>query len=97
MLSKEKRNIHQRKYTEQIKTEVINHYGGKCFYCNHIKIKSLTIDHIKGKGTKHRKEMKFSGLQFYKWLKNNNYPDDFQCLCMNCQFIKREESNEYGN
>ena len=30
----------------------------------------------------------------YNWLIKNNFPSGFQTLCMNCQFIKREENRE---
>lgn len=29
--------------------------------------------------------------------KAENYPEGFQTLCMNCQFVKRAERNEYPN
>lgn len=48
----------------------------------------LIIDHIDGGGTKHRKEVG-KGAAFYRWLEKNNYPLNFQVLCMNCQFGKR--------
>ena len=32
----------------------------------------------------------------YNWLKANNYPEGFQTLCNNCQFIKRDENKEYA-
>ena len=88
---------YQREYNKRNKIDAINHYGGKCNRCGHEKIKSLTIDHINGKGAEHRRQMKLSGPMFYGWLKKKNYPKEFQCLCMNCQFIKREENKEYAN
>ena len=32
---------------------------------------------------------------FYLWLKRNNFPEGFQTLCMNCQWLKKEENREY--
>jgi hypothetical protein len=61
----------------------------------------LSIDHINGNGAEHRRELKRTtggstgGHDFYRWLKNNNFPDGYQVLCMNCQFIKKIENKEH--
>jgi hypothetical protein len=34
------------------------------------------------------------GLEFYRWLIKNNYPEGYQTLCMNDQFIKKAENKE---
>lgn len=57
-----------------------------------IDVRALTIDHINNKGAEHRREMRKDGISFYRWLIKNNYPDGYQCLCINCQFIKEAES-----
>jgi hypothetical protein len=44
----------------------------------------LTIDHINGGGSQHRK--KIGHGHFYLWLYNHGYPDGYQVLCMNCNF-----------
>lgn len=69
----------------------------KCGY--NTNIEALTIDHIKPvKGNK-----EWGTKYFYTWIINNQFPDNLQVLCMNCQFIKRVENNEcarrykYGN
>ena len=83
------------------KIEVLSHYSSpnppQCAnpYGQHREpytdIRALSIDHINGGGTKHREVI---GSGFYHWLIKNNYPSDYQVLCMNCQFIKRKENNE---
>ncbi len=94
-------NYGKRKRIE-IKTEIITHYGnGKlaCVKCGFDDIRALSIDHINGSGCTHRKEIP-SGTSMYLWLKRNNFPDGYQTLCMNCQYIKRitngETANKYG-
>lgn len=74
---------------------VISHYSPKkcCTSCGFSDMRALSIDHINGDGANHRRELK--GKSFYKWLIDNKYPRGFQVLCMNCQFIKRHEQNEY--
>jgi hypothetical protein len=85
------RNLMSRR---NIKEDVIWHYSFgsmRCAACGFNDIRSLSIDHINGGGRKHLKEIKGS---LYAWLKRNNYPLGFQVLCMNCQFIKRQQYHE---
>jgi hypothetical protein len=77
------------------KIEVLTHYGNgvlACVKCGFTDIRALTIDHINNDGYAHRKTLGLSGRGFYYWLKRENFPEGFQTLCMNCQFIKREET-----
>lgn len=86
-----------KRWISQLKLEVLTHYGDdkcacvKCGYDGHMS--ALSIDHIGGNGWQHRNSL--STTKFYNWLKTNGYPSGFQTLCMNCQFIKRVENNEY--
>ena len=48
-------------------------------------IELLVIDHKK-KRTK--KEKGLTGKSFYKYLKENNYPEGYQVLCFSCNFVK---------
>ena len=50
-------------------------------------IELLVIDHKK-KRTK--KEKGLSGKPFYKHLKEINYPDGYQVLCLSCNFVKEK-------
>lgn len=80
-----------------LKREVLVHYGnGKCVCvkCGFQDIKALSIDHLGGRGNKHRVHIN----NFYRWLKQGGYPRGYQTLCMNCQFIKKidEGENAYG-
>ena len=64
----------------------MNAYGGKCVCCGETIIEFLTIDHINGGGTKHRKEV--VGGRLYDWLIKNNFPEGYQILCMNCNMAE---------
>ena len=84
---------------QAVKAEVLAHYclGGDivCARCGFSDIAALSLDHISGNGAEHRRTVsKTGGTQFYSWVKRNGYPENFQVLCMNCQYIKREESGE---
>ena len=102
---KERRKNHRRTYIHiyserdkerktQLKIEVLSHYGkeGKaiCVNCGENRLPCLSIDHIGGGGSKDPRR----GISRYYWLKANNFPTGYQTLCMNCQWIKREENNE---
>lgn len=79
---------------KQIKQDVIAHYSNGncvCLHCGFSDIRALSIDHINSGGTQHKK---VTGENLANWLKKNNFPTGYQVLCMNCQFIKREEEQE---
>lgn len=70
----------------RLRDTVIQHYGEKCECCGEPAKEFLSIDHINGGGNKHRKAIKSSGINLYRWLKNNNYPSGYRVLCMNCNW-----------
>lgn len=75
----------------ELKKIIIQHYSPnlKCANCGLNDLKNLTIDHINGKGGKHRKTQKLSGgYSFYYWLKKLNFPSGFQVLCFACNMAK---------
>lgn len=83
-----------------IKLEVLAHYSANggyptCIKCGFSDIRALSIDHISGGGSSHRRLYSKTGGQFYRFLKNEGYPKGYQVLCMNCQFIKRHEKEEW--
>lgn len=71
--------------TDSNREKVMQHYGNKCICCGETEQVFLTIDHIKGGGRKHRKEI---GGHIHRWLIKNNYPEGFQILCWNCNVAK---------
>lgn len=75
--------------------EVLKHYSPKlcCVACGFdAHLAALSIDHVRGDGAKHRREIGQANI--YYWLKKNCFPQEFQVLCMNCQFIKRYNNKE---
>jgi len=69
----------------ELKRKVFDHYGRKCECCGETHKEFLSIDHINGGGTKHRKEI-LKGGNLYSWLVANNFPEGFRVLCHNCNF-----------
>lgn len=93
--SKERILGYQREYYQGLKWEVLVHYseGGypACAVCNEQRLPCLSIDHINNDGARERKRLGKEGAVFYRWLRDNGYPEGYQVLCMNCQFIKGDE------
>ncbi len=85
-----------RKYNQKIKREVLEHYGNcQCVRCPTNNVACLSLDHVDNDGCAHRKQIKCAaGSKFYLWVKKNGFPNSprLQVLCMNCQFIKRDEA-----
>jgi hypothetical protein len=76
-------------YKDFLKRECLNSYGGTyCHcpsgFCFETNIDFLTIDHIQGGGTKHRKSDKGPKGNIYQWLKARKYPFGYRVLCYNC-------------
>lgn len=81
---KEYRRIKSRERFQRRKDKVYDHFGRICVCCGETHIEFLTIDHINGGGLAHRRKVGPSSM--YKWLIDNNFPDGFRILCMNCNF-----------
>jgi hypothetical protein len=94
--------IKQREEIKKQKVIVLVHYGGnppKCACCGENHIEFLSVDHIKGDGAEQRRQIggtqKFSGLLFYEWLIDNNFPEGYQILCMNCNTAKGQNKVQF--
>ena len=92
ILSIKKENVRKREIHFNLKKEVFTHYSKgkpKCNCCGFENINALSIDHVKGrKNVLHRK--KDGGVLLYYWIKRNDYPKDFQVLCMMCNLAKHD-------
>ena len=94
--NRDKVKFRQAQHQAAIKLETLVHYGnGKCacIKCGFDNTAALSIDHVNGGGREDRKT-KGRGNSFYQWLKTNNYPEGYQTLCMNCNWIKKFDNNE---
>ena len=94
--TKEQEKLHQQKRRANVKYLVLSHYGINnkplCVNCGFDDIRALTIDHVFNDGGQQRKMLpETRGSCFYPWLKKHKFPVGYQTLCMNCQFIKRDE------
>lgn len=79
-----------KRYHRRNRLRVLKHYGGdppKCACCGENHIIFLTIDHMHQDGAEHRRKTGIKGSsQFYIWLIKNDFPEEFQVLCWNCQW-----------
>jgi hypothetical protein len=81
----EKVRKYARKTLQNLRKEMIKNYGSKCVCCGESREEFMSIDHINGYGNQHKKLLKKPGNNFYRWLKQNNWPkDEFRLLCYNC-------------
>jgi len=67
--------------------KILAHYGKKCTCCGIDEKIFLTVDHIKGDGSKHRKNLNRGRL--YAYIVRENFPKDYQILCWNCNCAKK--------
>ena len=88
----------KRNERQNLKFQVISHYSNdkiKCVQCGFGDIRALEVDHIDNNGAEERKRLFGSrmcaGTTFYRWLRQNNYPEGYQILCANCNRIKQFE------
>lgn len=99
-ISNKKHSGQNRAYRDRIKRKIFSHYGNgqmRCNRCGFDDIRCLSVDHINGDGCIQRRDLSYSsGSKFYTWIIKNGFPDNLQILCMNCQFIKRNENNEHS-
>lgn len=87
--------IRDRDKVRRLKEEVLTHYGGgklACIKCGFDDLRALSLDHIYGGGNKEKSR----GITAYYKLKRKDYPEGYQTLCMNCQFIKRHVNREWN-
>jgi len=70
-----------------LKIEVLTYYSDgflKCVCCGEKHIEFLSIDHIGGGGRQQKLKLKRWGINFYRWLRQNNFPKGYRVLCHNC-------------
>jgi len=71
---------------DDLRREVITHYGSKCACCGESQFEFLTIDHVDGEASVQRMKTgrEPSGCRLYWYLKRNGFPEGYRVLCANC-------------
>lgn len=86
---KHKQKTSARKYREQKRKLVYDHYGNQCACCKERTREFLTLDHLKNDGNVVRKAKHYSNT--YEWMAQiiaAGFPVDVQLLCRNCNWGK---------
>lgn len=94
----EKYRAQSRKAKAREREKLFELYGHVCARCGFDDKRALTLDHRLNNGSEERATLGERGV--YKKAKAIHSPDEYQILCMNCQFIKRTEdgrANQHGN
>ena len=85
----------EQRYYFHLKTQIFELLGGKCIKCGCSDFRCLQIDHINGGGQKERKKFPSHKMFYMYVLKQLRVGSkDYQCLCANCNWIKRWENKE---
>lgn len=82
--------LRARRYWFDLRQKALDHYGRACACCGESIDEFLSIDHMDNDGAAHRRALKTNGAGIWKWLRDSNYPANFQTLCMNCNFGKHK-------
>ncbi|HZG54134.1 MAG TPA: hypothetical protein VEZ40_18675 [Pyrinomonadaceae bacterium] len=73
-----------KEYDKRNRIEAISYYSNGqnlCACCGENHLEFLTVDHIDGGGTAHKKQIYH---HTYRWLRKYKYPSGFRVLCFNC-------------
>ena len=73
-----------------LRKAVVSLYGAVCAHCGFTDIRALQLDHKHGGGG--REARRLGAYSMYKRVLK--YPEQYQLLCANCNWIKRVENNE---
>ena len=86
--------MQHKKYRKEQCIEAMAGYGSECLFCGEDRLAGLVFHHVNGDGIEHRKGIKGS---LYKWIIENDFPDNIILLCGTCHLILHEvEKSDYN-
>lgn len=89
---REKERVYKQARRYKQRTAVLSYYGVNgnpvCRHCGFNDMRALVIDHVNNDGAEHKKTI---NADIYRWLEKNNFPEGFQTLCHNCNYLKEYE------
>lgn len=88
------RKLQKLQTRRKLRMKIIVLLGGKCIQCGESDVRCLQIDHINGGGGKERKSL--SVWKYYQKVLESVKMNkrEYQCLCANCNFKKRNAKNQ---
>ncbi len=85
----EARLLVERRARLKLKQTVLQALGGVCACCGENQLEFLSVDHINGGGTQHRRTLSSGSGDLYRAVKKEGFPKDhYQVLCHNCNWGK---------
>ena len=89
---KPQRQIYAAERVRKIRLLIINHYTKntlicQCKRCDVKGYDFLTIEHLNTDGAEQRREI--NPQQIYRFIIDNDFPDDYTVLCWNCNCSKK--------
>lgn len=82
--NRQKMRDYEKARRKKYRLEAFHAYGGAfCVCCGESAYEFLSLDHINGGGTKHRKEVHGKG-DFVYLLRKDGWPEGYRVLCHNC-------------
>jgi len=88
--SRERYAAQSRKAKRRLREMLLELFGRKCVLCGFSDERALTLDHINNNGAEERAEIGERGV-YYRALKPE-FRSEYRMICMNCQFICRQEA-----
>mgnify|MGYP003443338865 CR=1 FL=1 len=76
----------RRESDKRLRDAILNVYGPDCACCGESEPTFLTLDHINGGGSQHRKSIHG---KVYAQLRREGFPDGYRVLCWNCNWAYR--------
>ena len=83
-VDREANNLRGRRYRQDLRKQILEHYGEVCSCCGEKEKRFLTFDHKNNDGGQFRKKNGKDNMVTMRWIINNGYPDSIQVLCFNC-------------
>ena len=76
----------RKRYARQLRDAIRAAYGPDCQCCGESEDAFLTLDHIEGGGSAHRKEL---NGKVHQHLRREGFPPGYRILCWNCNWAYR--------
>ena len=74
-------------YQHRLHDAILGAYGRICVCCGEQQVKFLSIDHVNEDGKDHRRK-KGQSAGWWRHVRDQGFPADFQILCYNCNIGK---------
>lgn len=79
---------YRREIWAKYRDQIIDAYGATCACCGELHRTFLTIDHVNGGGTAHRRSLGMGNRRMMLQIIAEGFPPKYQILCFNCNIGK---------